>query len=364
MISEPLSLMYGIDLQARCLVGVAAEQEKTCFLVGTLSLKQDNQVILQLCVLEVDDDWVQITKRAFPHPAGEIWHVASSPIDSNIAATCHCSYNSKLKSGTSLWRLDYGGNALQLLTSFYPSEENAKCSGFDFHPDGKIAASSVNKSLHIVDIENSMKVSSIVSSSKIESKSDVRALAWNPHSSGNSVAFAYDGNVKGVDSRETFTIDAANTPNVRNLDFNPNVQYTLATCGDDCKVSFWDIRKTRERLKTLDDHSHWVWSVKFNPIHDQLILSAGSDARLFLNSVLSLSSEALHPFEVSVEDGETTSHKKLGDERMEKVEEHEESVYACAWASNDPWVFASLSYDGRLIISRVKRHHKYAILRL
>lgn len=54
----------------------------------------------------------------------------------------------------------------------------------------------------------------------------------------------------------------------------------------------------------------------------------------------------------------------LGDERLEKMEEHEESVYSCAWAANDPWVFASVSFDGRVIVSKVKRHHKYAILRL
>uniref|UniRef100_F1LA09 Protein TSSC1 n=1 Tax=Ascaris suum TaxID=6253 RepID=F1LA09_ASCSU len=57
-------------------------------------------------------------------------------------------------------------------------------------------------------------------------------------------------------------------------------------------------------------------------------------------------------------------HFRLNDERLEKVEEHEDSVYACAWAGNDPWVFASLSFDGRVIVSRVKRHHKYAILQL
>lgn len=55
---------------------------------------------------------------------------------------------------------------------------------------------------------------------------------------------------------------------------------------------------------------------------------------------------------------------RLEDGRLEKLEEHEESVYSCAWATNDPWVFATLSLDGRVVISRVKRHHKYAILQL
>ena len=43
-------------------------------------------------------------------------------------------------------------------------------------------------------------------------------------------------------------------------------------------------------------------------------------------------------------------------------EEHEDSVYAVDWSCADPWVFASLSYDGRLVINRVPRAEKYKIL--
>lgn len=43
-------------------------------------------------------------------------------------------------------------------------------------------------------------------------------------------------------------------------------------------------------------------------------------------------------------------------------EEHEDSVYKADWSSADPWVFASLSYDGRLVINRVPRAEKYKIL--
>ena len=43
-------------------------------------------------------------------------------------------------------------------------------------------------------------------------------------------------------------------------------------------------------------------------------------------------------------------------------EEHEDSVYAVEWSAADPWLFASLSYDGRLVINRVPRATKYKIL--
>ncbi len=43
-------------------------------------------------------------------------------------------------------------------------------------------------------------------------------------------------------------------------------------------------------------------------------------------------------------------------------DEHEESVYTAQWASNDPWLLASLSYDGRLILNRVPKNEKFQIL--
>lgn len=44
---------------------------------------------------------------------------------------------------------------------------------------------------------------------------------------------------------------------MRDVDFNPNKQYYLASCGDDCKVKFWDTRSPTEPVRTLEEHSHW-----------------------------------------------------------------------------------------------------------
>lgn len=52
----------------------------------------------------------------------------------------------------------------------------------------------------------------------------------------------------------------------------------------------------------------------------------------------------------------------LKDSVVSTYEEHEDSVYAAEWSSADPWLFASLSYDGRLVINRVPRTLKYQIL--
>jgi WD40 repeat protein len=65
--------------------------------------------------------------------------------------------------------------------------------------------------------------------------------------------------IKGVLSviRQTFQMEGAHGQLVRDLDFNPNRQYYLASCGDDCRVKFWDTRNCSEPLKILSDHSHW-----------------------------------------------------------------------------------------------------------
>lgn len=60
-----------------------------------------------------------------------------------------------------------------------------------------------------------------------------------------------------VSRSQTYCIENAHGQLVRDLDFNPNKQYYLASCGDDCKVKFWDTRNVTEPVKTLEEHSHW-----------------------------------------------------------------------------------------------------------
>jgi WD40 repeat protein len=43
----------------------------------------------------------------------------------------------------------------------------------------------------------------------------------------------------------------------RDLDFNPNKQYYMATCGDDGYSRFWDVRNPSEPVVARADHSHW-----------------------------------------------------------------------------------------------------------
>jgi len=61
--------------------------------------------------------------------------------------------------------------------------------------------------------------------------------------------------------RQAYCIDGAHGQLVRDLDFNPNRQYYLASCGDDCLSKFWDIRNVGDPVMVLSDHSHWFVSI-------------------------------------------------------------------------------------------------------
>ena len=81
----------------------------------------------------------------------------------------------------------------------------------------------------------------------------------------------------------------------------------------------------------------------------------------------SISSEPLGHIEDEVEGGEddeTVSSCPQPDGVIKTYDDHEDSVYAAEWSCADPWTFASLSYDGRLVINQVPRSVKFRILNL
>lgn len=105
-------------------------------------------------------------------------------------------------------------------------------------------------------------------------------------------------------------------------------------------------------------------SYRYNSFHDQLVLTSSSDSRVVLSRAASVSSE---PFgylfdEEDANCQEVKSQNKVSDGVISTYEEHEDSVYAVEWSTVDPWLFASLSYDGRLVINKVPRAEKYRIL--
>lgn len=387
-------IIYGLEFQARSLSCYAAETDLVQFFVGTQSLRYANQIHL----VTFDDEQNSLSKQLFKHPSGEVWSISSPPSHKNVLATVfnHVS-GGKTEMEAKIWSFNTDEGSLD--ESISVASDLREMSAVEAHGDVKsiIWYPSTEKMDFVALVEGQVMLyemredcaqARLSGTGNTEGKNSSKHLtcgAWDPHHNCASVAAALDNNIKAWDVRTmntAYTIDNAHNNTIRSLSFNPNKQYYLASCGDDCKTKFWDVRKGNAPLKTLQDHSHWVWSVSHNHFHDQLLLTSSSDNTVILYNLPSVSSE---PFGNLIRDDDEEDEDGGGDDDcleggdggkkrkdstptpstdsvVMRYEDHEESAYCCEWSSADPWVFASLSYDGRLVINRVPRQVKYQIL--
>uniref|UniRef100_A0A8C9EEY9 EARP and GARP complex-interacting protein 1 n=1 Tax=Phocoena sinus TaxID=42100 RepID=A0A8C9EEY9_PHOSS len=268
-------VIYGLEFQARALTPQTAETDAIRFLVGTQSLKYDNQIH----VIDFDDENNIINKNVLLHQAGEIWHISASPADKGVLATCYNkTADGKVVTCAAVWRmpaeLEPGGHespedaaspahALELLCHLGPAAHGSTaCVAWEPTGDGKRVISLADNHILLWDLQESSSQAVLASSASLEGKGQLKFTTgrWSPHHNCTQVATANDTAVRG-----------------------------------------WDTRTMRSQ----------------EPPQDSVIAT---------------------------------------------YEEHEDSVYAVDWSSADPWLFASLSYDGRLVINRVPRALKYHIL--
>ncbi|KAL3922421.1 MAG: hypothetical protein SGARI_006457, partial [Bacillariaceae sp.] len=122
--------------------------------------------------------------------------------------------------------------------------------------------------------------------------------------------------------------------------------------------------------------------MKYNPFHDQLIVSGGSDSNVNLWRMSTISSAPLvmleedeimhnnitttiggdsgHNTSVMTEDGRAAVPE--GPNVRVSGYEHMDSVNAIAWGAADAWIYLSASYDGKVVLNHVPSQEKYKIL--
>ena len=385
---------YGVKFKARCLVAYNDEagEEKTAerhlFMLGTTALREENEIH----VLEYVEDTGNVEcRQVFNHPS-ELWDVQPCPSDNRTLFTA---YNTGSTMKGTLWGLpdpaeyleekDGGGGgggrkSLEELVTLRDSSQAPIGAGV-WDAEGCTEASkclltwsgpaTASEEVFVWDVRGS--------AASVKSKFDVAGrdarrgegggsgqcivytAAWDPHRPSSTI-LAIDSDIVGWDVRDgsektAFSIPNAHGLSARDVDFNPNKPYCFLSCGDDGKIKFWDFRKTASPMKVLSGHSHWVTRAKFNPFHDQLVLSGSSDSTVGLWRAASISSAPLLELE-----GEDSDGKDVADGVIRRFDEHEDSVYGLAWSICDAWVFASLSYDGRFVVNHVPSAEKYKIL--
>lgn len=419
-----MSIITTFENQCRALTSAPSPDENASrFLVGTQAPYGDNLIHL----FEYKDDNSNLAKVSFKFPYGELWHLSTSSKYPNLV-TGVVGHNGQLK--ISLFKLphelensiedDYclSESAIEEVFNLVSEDKNLtrEC---HWHPDdGNQLLTCNNGLLEFWDINKEHKSqefsmhTALDKADRLESNQkhlNVTDFRWSSLFNCSVVAATIDSRIYGIDTRISdsspssicWLIDDKRCNRIRSIDFNPNSQYYLASGGDDCRANFWDLRRTSNPCVHLQTHTHWIWSIRYNPFHDQLVLSAGSDARVALMRVQSIASEpfgqmADYDDDDTVENSslkDVTDHKdvgdtqepdndefpvdkevldkisttkaklpkQLGDEVLNVYEEHDDSVYAAEWAT-DPWIFASIGYESRLVINKVPKAEKFNIL--
>ncbi|EJK76829.1 hypothetical protein THAOC_01388 [Thalassiosira oceanica] len=248
-----------------------------------------------------------------------------------------------------------------------------------------------------------------------------RKVSWDPHDVCNILAtsgvdvVAYD--MRTASSGGRLAIRSAHRHGVADVCHNPLLMGVVVTSGLDGIIKVWDIRGISGEVQSQKSartnppvlkvlrggHTHFASNVRYNPFHDQLILSSGTEGNANLWRVSSCSSAPLLDMAMDEDDGdgdgaerslygdegeedettqevadenrdanapsenEETSQKEMKgasssqDIRVSRLE-CSDAVSRVVWSSNDPWMYMTLSCDGTVTAQFVPSKEKYRIL--
>ncbi|KAM6542739.1 hypothetical protein CsatB_007186 [Cannabis sativa] len=337
---------YGLKYQARCISDVKADTDHTSFLTATLSLKEENEVHL----IRISSGGTELVcEGLFSHP-NEIWDLASCPFDQRIFSTVYFTGESY---GAAIWQIPelYGELNSPQLEKITPIGDNVgKIKCILWWPSGRhdklISINEENLFLWSLDMP---RKAIQVQSQESAGMHHLSGGAWDPHDV-NAIAATSESSLQFWDLRTMEKTNSIERSHVRNVDYNPKKQHILVTAEDESGVCTWDLRKPKTPIQELPGHTHWTWAVKYNPEYEGLILSSGTNSTVNLwrassSSEDEFTSERLVDSPTRANQLEPLLHSYI---------DYEDSVYGLAWSSREPWIFASLSYDGRVVVESVK----------
>lgn len=331
-------VMYGLELQAQAIAPLYQECGTGAhrFLVGTCSKAAKNKIH----VLEFSDETKSFECVAIWSHKEQINSIRSSPSlgESGIFSTVSSNSMKILRTGTSLetspsevlsvqkryqtvlWDLDGLQNQIKA------------CSDFDVSTislDGSKLGTETSL-YHFADL--------------------IQTAALDPHHP-SSCMIALAG--KGLATLDFRSKKAQNVQNsvglhgygdITSIDFNPTTPDKFFTCGTDGLVLLHDLRyeggTSLSKDCVLKAHDHYVNKAYYNPFHDDLILTGSSD-------------ESLKLWDLANHD-EPKCLKRLLD--------FSDTVRDLCWSGNSPWVFAGVSFNGKVIVDTVPNEKKMSIL--
>eukprot|EP00347_Sterkiella_histriomuscorum_P005151 403357700 len=405
------------NLFSRAMCAVMADQSSHRFLVGTNSYKKENEVHL----INYSEDSNRIDQESvFQIENGEIWTLSSSPYDRNVFA---CGLQST-KEGqndhvVNLYDIqevkeshkDFDKKCLKVKSQLKASSESQAHQN-QIHSiqwedteysEGQISKELVtadNDRINIWDLKTSQIKASLdpktffTNSQDEESLNECTVVKRDPHHK-NLLCVGVEKGFIQIDQRvatgknqDSILQKRAHSDLIMDLDYNPNKLNTIATCGQDSVLRFWDLRKIDKSILEFEEDSHWISKVKFNKFHDQLLITGCTSTFVSLYRASSVSQMPLS--NVNLNDLNTTNtfmmtsmtmpddgygpetsrmmtqtHRGEGEDLQDKLVQRyelEDSVHVIDWSASDAWIFAGVSYNGTFFLNVVPSKEKYKIL--
>jgi WD40 repeat protein len=384
------SAEVSLNAPVRTMDAVRADKVDSRFIVGSCSSSDQNHLHVVRFHSEVNQLGVD---AALPHPTGPVADICTSPSDKSVVLT-----RAEDSTFATLWKIPREiMDKTDEVLDFDDDDNN------DDLPDAAVASMEEQAKLEhdtkLVDIqwrgafdeeqpsallgdiltldqkgtitqwdvslgtaESNRKISALVEESQWNLPP---RMAWDPHnvdatavSSGTSIHLVDWRANPSMGTVESFQ---CHRYGIMDLDYNPNKPFVLTTAGQDGLLKFWDLRSAKQPLLVArGGHRHWVRRVSYNPFHDQLVLSAGTDSLVNLWRVSTISSAPLLTLDndENYEDKSETSGPNVRVTRYE----HMDSVYAISWGAADAWIYATVGYDGKVVLNHVPSKEKYKIL--
>ncbi|CAJ1019983.1 WD domain, G-beta repeat, putative [Leishmania lindenbergi] len=331
---------YGVDGQARSLCPLyhpsLNSQEFHRFLIGTANLSAENKIHL----IEYQDATKSLECAAvWPHndPVMGLWCSPSLSADSllavsslqqleifriseNVMSEPMCIVTVRKRYSLVLWDLD------GLQSEFKAVHQNTLAT---------ISLSSSKLGLETV--------------SYTSSEGSIRCAALAPYDP-TLCLISCDNGLQLIDLRSKKASSFAATKYSHGFGYSTAVDFDrlkpgqFLSAGTDGYVYIHDIRYNTScslaMLQHMKAHEHTVQGCQFNSFRDELVLSCSSDQTLKLWDL------------------EQNNEPKC----LRRLADYGDSVVALCWSSNSPWVFAGLSFNGKLLVDTVPNEKKMSIL--
>lgn len=199
------------------------------------------------------------------------------------------------------------------------------------------------------------------------STSSVVTVVADPHRA-HVTAAATDNNVFLCDTRAkkivntNMVVDASLGSSIRGLDMSPATADRMITACSDGTLLLWDMRQPSTPI-ALHVHQHHCLGAAFHPYHDQLVLSWSSDHTVKvldtqeyynINQAGVASPAGLQPL--------PQQRHVWGVQPEKTIADFGDSVYSASWSNSGTWIFAGVSFHGKVLVDTVPHDTKMRVL--